>query len=171
MIDCAELADRMPDVRHGRAAWTEAEAAHVATCPVCGPEWRLVETGAALHSDVSVSPERVTATVLDRLRSEPRIVASRIPWRGVALAITGIAAALALVYVIPRRPAAAPATTDTVAATPTLIPELNDLSDSELESVLQTLQASVDDGATGGLPRLGDLDETQLEQLLRAEEG
>ncbi len=171
MIECAELADRMPDVWHGRAAWTDEEAAHLANCPGCRAEWRLVETGAALHADRAVSSERIAAAVLDRLRTEPRVAVRRIPWRGVALVMTGIAAALILVVVIPRRHQPAPATTDAVAAATPLIPELNDLSESELHSVLQMLQASVDDGAAGGLPRLGDLDDTQLEQLLRAEEG
>ena len=171
MIDCAELTDRMADVRHGREVWTDAEAAHLADCPKCAAEWRLVDAGAALHSDLAISPDRIRAAVLERLRREPTTVVRRIPWRGVTLAITGIAAALVLFFALPRQQAAAPPTSAAVVATTPLIPELNDLSDSELESVVQMLQASVNDGGAGGLPRLGDLDETQLEQLLRAEEG
>ncbi len=173
MSDCAELTDRMPDVRHGRAAWSDAEAAHLASCAACRAEWRLVSAGADLGSQLQVDAPAISAAVLERLRSPERgAVVGRIPWRGVMVAVASIAAVIALVLLLPGRERPGPSTTAPVVATaPTLIPELNDLSEGELETVLQTLQSSVDDGATGGLPRLGDLDETQLEQLLRAEEG
>ena len=93
MIDCMTLRDRMPDVAHGVARWSDAEAAHIASCEDCGREWRLVLAGAALQKHVIVSADRVAETVLGRLRSEP-VPIRRIPWRGSVIGLLAAAASV-----------------------------------------------------------------------------
>jgi hypothetical protein len=171
--DCATLRDRMPDVLHRPGGWTDAEAEHLAACADCQAEWRLVQAASELYGGLVVRGDRIAADVVRRLREPPEPAAQRLPWRGPLLGLVGIAAALALVFGVSwqRQPGETGAPDDSAVQTAVLIPELNGLSEDQLEAVLQALQTSVDDGASGSLPRLGDLDESQLEQLLQAEEG
>jgi hypothetical protein len=51
------------------------------------------------------------------------------------------------------------------------VAELDSLDNGELESVLQDLDAPLGAGTLNSTPGLGDLDDVQLERLLRSLEG
>jgi hypothetical protein len=169
MIDCAAMQDRMPDVALVAVAWTDAEAAHLATCADCALEWRIVRAGAGLHADTVVSADRIADAVLTRLRAtppEPRAI-RRIPWRGTVVGVIAAAASVILVLGAPRlRAPGASGMSDS--ATLAVLPELQGLDDGQLETVLKGLDAGpIDAVVPGQMPHLEDLTDAQLEQLLR----
>jgi hypothetical protein len=49
--------------------------------------------------------------------------------------------------------------------------ELEGLDDSQLEAVLQSLDAPLGESGGGPAPSFGDLDDSQLERVLRSLEG
>ena len=167
MIDCMTLRDRMPDVAHGVARWSDAEAAHIASCEDCGREWRLVLAGAALQKHVIVSADRVAETVLGRLRSEP-VPIRRIPWRGSVIGLLAAAASVLVIVYAPRLQRGGTGSgVDT--AVVGLLPELQGLDNGQLETVLQSLEPSVTDaGVPGESAHLDDLSDAQLTKLLHA---
>jgi hypothetical protein len=172
MIDCAALRDRMPDVVHGRAAWTEAEVEHLAICPSCRVEWHMIRAGALLASAIVVREDVVAAAVLQALRVPPaEPVVRRFSWRPALVGAVGIAATVALVVGIPRHPAITTMAGADSAPAAAVFPELNGLTDTQLESVLHAVDSSVEDTPSEPQPRLGDLDEAQLEQLIQSVKG
>ncbi len=170
MIDCAAMRDRMPDVALGAVAWTDAEAAHLATCADCALEWRIVRTGAGLHADMVVSADHLAAAVMTRLREAPPepLPIRRIPWRGTVVGLIATAASVILVLGAPRlRAPGASGMSDS--ATLAVLPELQGLDDGELETVLKGLDSGpIDAVAPGQMPHLEDLTDAQLEQLLHS---
>jgi hypothetical protein len=90
----------------------------------------------------------------------------------IALA-TAASLALALTLWGPTSPANQPVDTAVGAEyAPTLFPELDELLDSELEVVLATMESTGERAAPiGDVPRLGDLTDDELEQLLDVVEG
>jgi hypothetical protein len=173
MIDCESIQDRMPDVAHGRAAWTETERAHLAHCADCVLEWRIVRAGMLLHEDTGIVAERVARSVSGRLR-EPdgsgRII-GRLPWRGAAIGLIAAAASVLLIVGVVHRDRSRPGVAgDTVVAV-AMLPELQGLDESQLESVLRSLGPTAGDATPGVLPHLEDLTDSELEQLLRSEGG
>jgi hypothetical protein len=173
MIDCEPMQDRMPDVAHGRAAWTETEMAHLAQCADCALEWRIVRAGTLLDEDPGVAPERVAQSVSRRLRDHEasgRIV-GRLRWRGTVIGLIAAAASVALVVgIVHRDRSRAGVAGDTVVAV-TMLPELQGLDEGQLESVLRSLGPTAGDATPGVLPHLEDLTDSELEQLLHSEGG
>lgn len=176
-LDCGTLQDRMPDVAAGTATWNAQEAAHLDSCPECGPEWQIVQTArrlggsAARQIDAPQMAERVLAGV--------RAARKRSRWTRAVWA-SGLAAAAAVVVVLriyepPSRRAAEPPDTSLVATTITsgTIPmaELDALDAEQLEAVLEHLDGAAGSAERGGVPSMGDLDDQQLERVLRSLEG
>ena len=172
----------MPNVALGRAAWTSDEQAHLDACDDCRTEWALVRTAAHLGESLprGRDPEVLTAAVLGRVTRERSAARAR---RRIWLAAGLAAAAVAIIAVrIPRPPAgaapvatvptpAAPsATTPTIATTrqAVALPELDDLPDAELESILGSLDES--SGVSPALDGSGfdNLDDHELERVLGA---
>lgn len=172
MNDCEVLRDRMPEVAHGGDPWTAEEAAHLAACAPCVAEWRIVEEGAALHADLPVSVDAIGERVVRQLRAQrarPTVI-GRIGWRTALIGLTAIAATVVvLLHPTAVRPPIADIAMDTAALG--VLPELQGLDQSELQAVLQTLPSGSVDAVTTGVPRLDDLTDTELEQLLRSEGG
>ena len=163
------LTDRMPDVLHGRDAWTEADHAHLGSCADCAGEWRVVRA-VRIPSVEPLDTDALAAGVLQRLRESP-VVLPLMRRRGVRLGLVGLAAAasIAVALLIRHEPP-----TSTTAFVPsreaTMLPELDALLDAELEQVLATVSEDGDD-PLGALPRLGDLTDEELETLLKEVEG
>lgn len=172
MITCDAVADRMPDVAHGRAAWTDDEAQHMASCAGCTVEWRLVTAGARLGRLAVLDVDAVATAVVQRLRTpDVRAAGPRTRWSDVVIGLAA-AASIAFVFVWRADDGRAPAPTPAVARVAALLPELNALTEPELEQVLTVIEASViDEGAGVTSPRMGDLTDDELEQLLRSVEG
>lgn len=179
------LTDLLPDLVRGTEPWTEAARAHLATCAECADELALLE---AMHAEqatrpVSLNVEAITAGVLAGLRTpEAPVIAladhPRARARGGALRwVAGLAAAaaIAIAFASQRPTPAAPAdATDVARRGGSVLPELERLETWELEILLASVEptTSTDDAeALGELPRLGDLDDTELEQLLETMEG
>lgn len=173
MTACTRLSDRMLEIRAG-AEWTGAERAHLAECPDCATEWRLVQAGAALGARLrQPDSERIAAAVLERLAREPvaeggragRVGPGRRP--GVWWAGGLVAAALMLAVALalwPSRPA-------DPGRQLVVLSELEDLSAGELEGLLGELpsadQVTMPSGALG----MSDLTAAELERVLAAWEG
>ena len=169
MITCESMSERMPDVAAGRAAWQREEAAHLAGCPACAAEWRLVTQAAALGSGRAVDAAAVAQAVLQRLRTEPsEATPLRRPWL-----LTLAAAAVIVLIFLPRnlvtRLHTAPA--PPVAGPLVDLPGLDGLSETELEAVLEQVESPWSDISTVDAPTTGELDEGELERVLREWEG
>lgn len=173
MSDCEPMQDRMPDVAHGRATWTETETAHLAQCADCALEWRIVRAGMLLDENPGVVADRVAQSVHRRLRNRGasgRIV-GRLHWRGAGIGLIAAAASVVLVVGLMRHDRARPGVaSDTVVAV-AMLPELQGLDEGQLESVLRSLGPTAGDATPGVLPHLEDLTDGELEQLLRSEGG
>jgi hypothetical protein len=172
MSDCASIQDRIPLVANGVAEWTAEESAHLAACADCAADWRTVAVARRLGDTAAnrVDAVRVSRTVIARLASDR--VARR--WRRGGW-VAGLAAAAAVVLMV--RVASAPGRTDAVTPQPVStalhvpLAELETLNTDELESVLDGLDQPIGSGAAPDAPRLGDLDDLQLERVLRSLEG
>jgi hypothetical protein len=163
------LSDRMPDVRHGLDAWTQADRLHLSTCADCAEEWRVV--AAVPIPDLPViGVEGMTATVLERLRREPKALPlkPRTSWRPGVIGLAA-AAVLAIVFLLPRSINRTPVASAS-GEVPTMLPELDGLFESELESVLGIVTTQEPD-PIGIVPRLDDLTDEELETLLEEVEG
>lgn len=169
MTDCTLLSDRMIAVAHGRGGWTDEDQAHMAACPDCSAEWSLVQRGAQLGIAVGegLPVEFLATRVLAELRKP---VPARFPglraWRWAALPI---AAALAMMVWRGQPPATEPGAVMTVASSQGLLPELEGLESSDLESLLDVLPAT--ESPVGDARGLGDMDEEELQTMLRSLEG
>ncbi len=193
MTRCERISDRMPSVALGRSDWSADDRSHLDDCADCRAEWELVVATARLGASLRPlpGPEIMTAKVLGRLAGERAAGRTR---RRTWLAVGLAAAAVAIIVVrIPRTPSVTPgpgqpgpppvATRPTVpaptAAPPPVatarqvvpLPELDDLPDAELESILGSL-----DESSGMSPSLDGadfdhLDDHELERVLGAWEG
>lgn len=167
MTTCDTLRDRMPDVAWGRDAFGDDDRAHLAACAECRAEWALVSDGLRLAEGITVDADRLAERLAGRLRDEAREApVRRLPWRGVGLGVAA-AASIALVLWAPRRERS-PIVQQPVAAAARLLPELERLDEKELRQVLVTVEGGdAADASPASLPRLGDLTETELEQMLQ----
>ncbi|HET7424100.1 MAG TPA: hypothetical protein VFJ92_11085 [Gemmatimonadales bacterium] len=171
MSGCTRLSDRMPEVVHGRSRWTADEAAHLAACAECRRELALLQATVTLgrRTPRLGDAERMAATIERRLTG---IRTRRIGVQRVA----GLAAAATLLLAVwtkwPERPVASPAGPSRPAA-PALVPlpELELLDPAELDSLLQRMEQPSVGGSTLDAPGLGDLEDTELEQVLATWEG
>ena len=163
MNPVTHLSERMPAVASGAARWSPAEAQHLNSCEECRAEWTLVQSAARLGQDVEVSLDlpAIEAGVLAGLRAAPARPRRVRP--ALWLVPVGIAALLALVLL--RQPSLAP---DSVEPTASLLPELETLTSTELESVMTLLPAA-------GLPPdpdgFEDLSESEVSSVLKDLEG
>jgi len=166
MTSCEEMLERMPAVALGETQWTKEEALHLAGCVSCQAEWSLIQKAVAVGSQApALDLEKTSAAVLGRLRAERR--ERRLRRAGL---LGGLAAAAAVALVVWSR---VPHHTQRTVPEAFRIPvaELDSLDNGELESVLQDLDAPLGAGTLNSTPGLGDLDDVQLERLLRSLEG
>lgn len=171
MTQCERLSDRMPDVALGRAAWASGEQAHLDACDDCRTEWALVQATAHLGESLprARDPEVVTAAVLARVAGERAAARTRRrAWMAAGLAA---AAAVIIVVRIPRTIPAPTAPAVAIAPQSVALPELYDLPDAELESILGSLDEPADASPALDEPGLDDLDEHELERALGEWEG
>lgn len=171
---CQSMQEQMPEVIRGRMPWRVAELEHLSVCADCQLEWQLIEAGAALHQDLQVDTVAISERLRARLAAEPVEASIVRPLRTrrlpAGLGLLAAAASIALIFGlrttrVPVLPPSAP----TEAAK--LLPELDNLSEAQLETVLSEVELSDDGSAPMRLPRLGDLTENQLEHLLNELEG
>lgn len=147
-----------------------AEAAHLSACAACRSELALLSAARRL-GEGRVPPihvERVAQLVSRRL-AEPVV---RPLGRRSVLWIAGLASAASVVLVLarPRPPVTSSDGPVIASAPPSVLHELDDLSASELEEVLQTLPTSTEAMPHGEVVPLGDLSAGDLEQVLRSME-
>jgi len=173
MIECAAMQDRMPGAVRGEVAWTEAEAAHLATCADCALEWRIVQAGAGLRAGMVVAVDRIADHVSARLREAPpqHSAIRRLPWRGSIIGLLAAAASVVLILSAPRLERPRPGSASDTATVLALLPELQALDERQLETILQSLGPAAGDATPGVLPHLEDLTDGELEQLLHSEGG
>jgi hypothetical protein len=159
----------MADVAHGRSEWAADESAHLASCGSCAATWELVVAGTRLGRGLEGRLD--TATIADRVVE--RLVEARRAdrWRRTGL-LVGLAAAAALVIAFWPGRSAAPheiAHASQTLAVP--LAELDGLDSGQLQAGLETLDAPLSSEASTAIPTLGDLDEQQMERVLRSLEG
>lgn len=168
-MSCERLSDRMTPVLAGGSRWSAEEAEHLAQCPDCGAEWRLLSRAAALGDRLPpLDADQVTAGVLQRVAADRRQARStRRRW------LIGIAAAVAASLLLVSRFTEPAVTPYPPLAERLEIPfmELDSLSADQLQAVLETLEPPLGSESTLDAPTLQDLDDTQLERLLRSLEG
>ena len=173
MIDCEMLVDKMPLVLHGQAAWTPEEAAHLLDCAECASTWRLVGAAPRIGTVAAAAVDipRLTRQLHERLARERRARRrNRTGW------LTGLAAAAVLSLMVWRggrqEPVAMP-TVATAAGAGFEVPlaELEALDGDQLQAVLEALDAPLGSADGGPTASFGDLDDSQLERVLRSLEG
>jgi len=132
-------------------------------------EEELLQSAAKLGEDAvsGLDEQRVARAVLERLASEPvatpRRVGSTVRW------LAGVAAVAAAVLLLVKPPTPPPG-----AASPaslSVLHELDDLSASELQLLLESMPASAAAPAHPDPAPLDELDTKSLERLLRSLEG
>lgn len=163
------LRERMPEVAGGAAEWTTAEAAHLAACADCAAEWQVLQVARRLGSSAAarVNTARLGAEVLAGLERERK----RARWKRAGW-LTGLAAAAVLALLVWRGRPTVTAPVETAVAEYRLpLAELESLDEEQLQAVLEALDAPLGEGGSTGGPTLGDLDDTQLERVLRSLEG
>jgi hypothetical protein len=179
MTPCEQIAERMPAVAHGRGEWEPAEASHLESCAACQAEWALVRTARSLGTSVAAGLDtgRMAEAVRQRLAAAPpyaRVLAllRRRRW------LVGLAAAAALVLAVrysrphvdraaPPTEVAGPAATANVIVSSAL-PELDNLTATELEAVLESLSPPAEALPHVETGSLDDLQPQELERVLRA---
>ena len=174
MNECSNLTDRMPAVAHGTMRWEAAEAAHLESCTSCRREWDLVRAGASLGAGVGVALDtgRVAQAVLRRLReaptSQPIPGIRRIGRWAVAVAA---AAAIILAVQLTRPERAGPVSADSAPTAGPVLQELDGLTATELQSLLESFSPAVEALPHVEIAPLGELKPQELERVLRSLEG
>lgn len=169
MNECERMRDAMVDVAGHRAAWNDRDAAHLTQCDDCRASWTVVSTAAALGRAPVVDGSRTAAAVQQRLRAAPP-PAPRAWWGRFAIGAAA-AAVITIGVTLTYQATTIPAESEAESVT-AMFPELESLSEPQLEVILATV-ADPDSVLIGGatLPRLGDLNDEQLEELLLSVEG
>ena len=182
MTECGRLSDRLPDVALGRAGWTAAEQAHLDTCDDCRAEWELVRGAAHLGEGLprAHDPEALTAAVLGRVAGERTAARTRRrTWLAAGLAAAAVAiivvrttrAPIGVAVPVPAEPAVTAPSVVATAPQAVALPELDDLPDAELESILGSLDGPSGASPAADDPGFDDLEEHELEGVLQAWEG
>lgn len=163
MNPVTHLSERMPVVVSGGARWSPVEVQHLDSCEECRAEWALVQAAARLGQDVEVALDipAIEAGVLAGLGTAPASPRRVRPafW----LIPAGIAALLAIAVL--RQPSIAP---DSMEPSPSLLPELETLTSSELEAVMTLLPAAELPPEPDGFE---DLSESEVSSVLKDLEG
>jgi anti-sigma factor RsiW len=169
MISCEAMSERMPRVAGGRDSWSPEEVAHLQACAECSNEWRIVQATARLGEAAvaKLNPDPLGGLVVARLKTARR--ADRVRRTGW---MVGLAAAAAVTFVVWTGAGHQPQGT-TQSPSSLLIPvaELDSLSTSQLEAVLDGFDAPLDEEPSPSTPMLNDLNDQQLERVLRSLEG
>lgn len=169
-MTCQFLSDRMPMVSLGQATWSDEEHRHLEGCSDCAAEWRVVEQASRITAATppGFDPAHVSARVLHRLSTEP-VRASRAP-RG-WLAAAGVAAAgLILALLLPDRGGTA-GPIDPEAGWTMPVMGLDSLNEEQLRLVLESIDEPLETPTQPMMPSMIDLDDQQLERLIRSLEG
>jgi hypothetical protein len=166
-MTCDAMSERLPAVAAGRAAWNEEEQRHLAECARCTAEWDLVRRTAALGASLPMDAERISARVLGRLAAAPAPARPR--WPLLAAGVLTAAAALLLVLRSSGAGAGDPGIPATVLAIP--INELDSLTNEQLRLVLDAIEEPLETPSTVEVPSMMELDDQQLERVLRSLEG
>jgi hypothetical protein len=166
MTDCGSITDKMALVAHRRAGWTGEETSHLESCPSCASEWRVVIAAGGLGAAAAqrLDPSRLSNEVLLRLKSGRRW--RRAGWIGIVAA----AAAIALVVWLDR-PMGEPVASVAQEEFHMPLVELDNLDSDLLQAVLDDLEAPLGATAAPEVPVLGDLEDQELERVLRSLEG
>ena len=175
---CEAMSDRMPSIAKGEADWETEESAHLATCGDCQAEWELIAPiarVAARQPMPAMDLDLVAARLTAQLEGKGKVLAFPAPSRWMR-PLAGLAAAAAVILSFTfLRPDLSEGNVAVGVPTraPTAIPELDALLEAELEVVLASLTPDeTDEGVLsgGGIPRLGDLTDEELEMLLEPTE-
>lgn len=172
MNTCHHLSDRMPEVAQQTSRWTADEAEHLLACKDCGAEWRLVGSAVTMgHGAASrVNVDQVAERVITRLQESPVLAAPGRQWvRRVMLPLAAAAVLVSAVWF--GWPV--PAVQDEPTALFAVLPELDDLDETELESLVEVFTGTEADPLRplDAAESLGDLSDSELESLLRLMEG
>lgn len=172
----SHLIDRMPEVARLESEWTPVEVAHLEGCEECRSEWRVVTLSLEGRAPLpELDADRIAAAVLGRLTYGPgRSVPSGNGSRRWLRPLIGLAAAAAVVLTatLVRSRVDEPVVATTPVREATMLPELDELLQGEMEVLLASMETDrAAQEPIGSLPRLGDLTDTELEQLLREVEG
>jgi hypothetical protein len=173
MSECTRLSDRIPAIATGRSEWMPEEMDHLRGCESCRREWELVQLtqrlghGRLLELDASL----ISSALLRRLEAFRRSRRRTRSLIGLATA-AGMAALLWTSNRSTPGPDRAESRVDrsSVAVLQIPLPELEGLQPAELDSLLRTMDAPVDNTALEN-PELGDLDSAELEAVLESWEG
>ena len=173
MNDCERLSDRMPDVALHRVEWTADETDHLAACPECQAEWRLVLGAGALGQRApTIADPPALAAMLQRRLAEDLAARSRAR-RAWSFAGAAVAAAAILVAVVTGGDSGPTGTARSVAQAGALVPlpELDGLGTAELDTLLRSLDRPLDGTSTLDASTLGEHEDGELEQVLATWEG
>lgn len=168
MSECTQLSDRMATVAQGRAGWSSAESAHLASCPDCAAEWRVMQAGARIGAHVAETlpvdflATRVVAAVTASGRSRSWWL--RLRW----LALPAAAAAAVVLVVRPGGEPASSGEAAPVVAEAGLLPELEPLTASDLELVMELLPEPL---GPIEIHSFDDLTDDEVTRLLNSLEG
>ena len=166
MSTCDRLSDRMPAVALGRGRWSSEDETHLAACDDCRTEWELVRVGSRLGEGRPRLDHAGLASELRRQLAERPVEPPRRPgwvW-GSGLAAAGLAALIWAGVERGEAPPAAIAAGDTGVVT-------GSLTDAQADSLLQSVDEPLAGWSMLESPGLGDLNEDELEQVLRTWEG
>jgi hypothetical protein len=166
MTDCRRLSDRIPAVALGRDRWTAEDEVHLAHCDDCRSEWELVRAAGRIGEHLPPLADRadLAAAVLRRVTEDPVPAPRRrtLRWAG------GLAAAAAVTLAVWTggtlgREGEAAGTAGAAAVEP--------LSTAQVDSLLEADEVPLAGWSMLETPTLGDLNEDELERLLRTWEG
>ena len=170
---CRRLSERIPEVARGQEKWTVDEEKHLAACQDCRVEWELARTaqGLALRADELIEPRAMAEAVMRRLceATPVRRIGPRVRRVGVV-----VAAAAAILLVVRTISAPAPVPVPAVASAPAdalHLPGLDSLTVDELEIVLASIDQPMEAFSTFDASGWNELDDHELERLLREWEG
>lgn len=167
-MSCERLTDRMAGVLAGRDRWTREDEEHLALCDECRAEWQLLGRAAVIGRNIPVDTARISrqvASIAIRKRE------SRAIRRGFSIGF--IAAVAASLFIVLRSNEPVSDERPPIATAGLEIPllELDSLSAGQLQAVLETMEAPLGAESTVEPTSLQDLNDYQLEQLLRSLEG
>ncbi|MEO8030276.1 MAG: hypothetical protein ABI765_05475 [Gemmatimonadota bacterium] len=176
MNRCDEMLDRMPDLALGRMPIPADFEAHLAGCQSCRLNWQVTRAGSLLGAPAaaSIDPDRIAGQVVARL-AVARQADRR--WRGWAWGtVMAAAAALSLVVYTGHDSGTSttlpPVTADrSVASFEVPVSGLDDLDATELQTVYEQLDGSLEGSATVATPHLEELSPDEMQQVLNSLEG